>query len=99
MDNVTVKQYLVHVIDSDAKFTCREDEFVLEAMQRMGCGPIHNGCFGGGCGVCKMKIVSGEYYIEKKMSVAHVTPEEQKEGIVLICCLKPRGDMKITKIL
>ena len=98
MDKGAGKQYQVHVIETGARFTCREDEFILEAMKRARCGPVHYGCFGGGCGVCKMRIVSGAYFVEKKMSVAHVTIDEQKEGIVLICCVKPRDDMVITQV-
>ena len=95
---ITAKQYLVHMIDTGIRFMCRDDEFVLGAMQRAACGPVHYGCFGGGCGICKMKIVSGEYYAGKKMSAAHITPEEREEGKALICCIKPRSDMKISQI-
>ena len=94
-DIVAVKEHQVLVLDTGARFACREDEFLLEAMKRTRSGPIHYGCFGGGCGVCKMKVVSGSYFAEKRMSVAHATHEEQKNGIVLICCVKPREDMVI----
>ena len=90
--------YTIKVADSDVEFACREDEFLLEGMKRAGCGPIHYGCFGGGCGVCKMRIVSGEYISEKKMSRAHVTKQEEDSGIVLICCVKPRGNMNILRV-
>ena len=90
--------YQVLVRDTGARFVCRGDEFVLEAMKRACAGPVHYGCFGGGCGVCRMKIVSGAYHAEKKMSAAHVTEEEQNEGIVLICCVKPCGDLVLAGI-
>ncbi|MCL2004470.1 MAG: helix-turn-helix domain-containing protein [Oscillospiraceae bacterium] len=93
-----VREFEIFVSVTGARFFCREDEFVLEAMKRARCGPVHYGCFGGGCGVCKMKIASGSYQAEKRMSAAHVTQEEQKEGIVLICCVKPRENLVITGI-
>ena len=86
----------IKVQDTGGEFDCREDEFILEAMRRNGSGPIHYGCYGGGCGVCKMKVVSGAYRIEKKMSRAHVTEQELEDGIILICCAKPCSDITLT---
>ncbi len=72
-------------------FPCREDESVLEAMRRAGLGP--KGCFGGGCGACKMRVLSGAYQAFKRMSRAHITKEDEREGAVLMCCIRPRGDL------
>jgi len=90
--------YNITVLNTGASFACRKDETVLEAMKRASCGPIHYGCFGGGCGVCKMKVVSGEYQVLKRMSRAHVSEAEQKDGAVLICCIKPCCDLKIAGV-
>lgn len=92
------QKYRIDVLDTGVSFFCGEDETILEAMKRAGCGPIHYGCFGGGCGVCKMKIVSGPYAAVKRMSRAHVTGEEQEAGIVLICCAQPRGNLTIARL-
>jgi len=92
------KSYQINIIDTGKAFFCGEDEFLLEAMMRSRCGPISYGCFGGGCGVCKMRINSGTYFPEKRMSRAHVTEEEAESGIVLICCVKPRSDMEISSL-
>lgn len=92
------KYYEIKVLEMEQSFQCKENEFILEAMKRAKCGPIHYGCFGGGCGACKMRIVSGSYAIEKKMSRAHVTEMEQENGIALICCVKPRGNLIIARI-
>lgn len=91
-------KFRIEVLDSDIRFFCGGNEFVLEAMKRSGCGPVRCGCFGGGCGVCKMRIISGNYLVEKKMSRAHITEREQEDGIVLICCVKPRGDLIIGRV-
>lgn len=89
------KQYKITVEPTGEEFFCSEDEFLLQAMQRVGCGPIRYGCFGGGCGVCKMRVLSGEIDIQKKMSKAHVSDGEKSQGIVLICCVKPRSNITL----
>ena len=93
-----IKRHRITVLHTDQTFVCGENEFILEAMKRAGNGPVSYGCFGGGCGVCKMRIISGVYNSEKKMSRAHVTEKEQKVGIVLICCVKPRSDLEIERV-
>lgn len=92
------KKYEITVQDTGERFLCGEDEFILDAMKRANCGPIHYGCFGGGCGVCKMKVVSGAVRAEKRMSRGHVSQSEQEQGIVLICCIQPRGDVIIARV-
>lgn len=92
------KTHVIKIHSTDIQFPCDEAEFVLEAMKRSGCGPLHYGCFGGGCGICKMRIVSGEYRIEKKMSRAHISPEEEEDGVALICCIKPCEDLRIEQV-
>lgn len=88
--------YNIRVMESGSVFPCRENERVIEAMRRSGSGPITHGCYGGGCGVCKMKITSGDYRLVKKMSRAHISEAEEKEGIVLICCITPQSDLMIS---
>ena len=79
-------------------FLCQSEESVLAAMLRSRCGPVSHGCCGGGCGVCRMQIKAGEYQKVKRMSRAHVSEEEEKKGIVLLCCIRPQSDLIISKI-
>jgi len=92
------EKYTIQVHDTDTYFTCKEDESIFEAMKRARCGPIYSGCFGGGCGKCKMKILSGSYSVVKRMSRRHVSEEEQKENIVLLCCVQPRSNVVIARL-
>lgn len=92
------KKYQIEVLNTGVRFFCNENESILEAMKRARCGPVYYGCFGGGCGACKMKIVSGQYFAVKKMSRAHVTEQEQESGIVLMCCVQPRSNLTIARI-
>ena len=52
------------------------------------------GCRGGGCGVCRIRILSGQYE-SKKMSCKHVTGEDRERGIALACRIYPRGELRI----
>lgn len=61
-------------------------------------GVKHHGCCGGGCGICKARIISGEYEIVSRMSRVHVSLEEESAGTVLLCCVQPRSDLKIKYI-
>lgn len=88
------KKYLIRVLETKKEFLCEENTVVLEAMKRSGTGPVLYGCFGGGCGVCRMKVLSGDYEIVQKMSRVHIS--DLKEHIVLICCIVPRSDLVIT---
>ncbi|GHV93974.1 hypothetical protein AGMMS50293_02940 [Spirochaetia bacterium] len=84
-------------LKSDISFNCDEDVSVLHAMIHAGQGPIWHGCCGGACGVCKARIISGDFYAFKPMSAAHVSETEKKEGMVLLCCVQPRSDMLIAQ--
>jgi ferredoxin len=83
------------VDDTDIAFDCDEDVSVLEAMIHNGKGPVRHGCCGGGCGVCKAQIVSGDFLAFKPMSAAHVSEADKKNGLILLCCVQPRGDLHI----
>ena len=89
-------KHKISVQKTDIVFDCDEDVSVLEAMIRKGKGPVRNGCCGGGCGICKAKIVAGDFFAFKPMSTAHVRCEEKIEGTVLLCCVQPRSDLVIT---
>jgi ferredoxin len=88
----------IYVEGTNISFYCAEDEAVFRAMLRAGKGPLRYGCCGGGCGVCRMKIVSGKWAGFKSMSAAHVGNEDKKEGIVLLCCVQPKSDLVIAKV-
>ncbi len=80
--------------DDNLPFTCRSGESVLAAMERHNLKPIKVGCRGGGCGVCRVKVTSGNYLVGS-ISRAHVSVEEQAEGYELACQVYPQGDLQI----
>ena len=87
----------IHVCDTNEDFKCREEEHLLNGMIRLGRKGIPVGCKGGGCGVCKVRILSGDY-ATRKMSRAHVTEEEESQGYALACRCYPKGDLSIAVI-
>lgn len=91
-----MNQYEIKIKDTQDAFVCKENQFVLAAMRQAQLGP--HGCHGGGCGVCKMQVVSGRYEIVKRMSQAHVTTEEQQGNMVLMCCVQPRGNLMLAPV-
>jgi ferredoxin len=50
------------------------------------------GCRGGGCGTCRVRVRAGTYRTGR-MSRAHVTLEEEREGYALACKLFPLEDL------
>ena len=89
-----MREFTITDNTSKQEFFCREDEYVLHAMQRIGktCVPV--GCKGGGCGVCRVSIISGKADYGR-MSKAHVTVEQKDNGYALACRIKPESDLII----
>ena len=86
--------YTITVDPSGQQFRCPEDRSVLVGMEYLGAEGIQVGCRSGGCGVCRVQVVSGTY-IPKKMSKAHVTEDDLAAGIVLSCRIFPTGDLTV----
>lgn len=78
-------------------FFCRPTESVLQGMGRLGRRGIPVGCVNGGCGVCKIEILTGEFETGA-MSRAHVSEEEERCGIVLACKVFPRSNLVLRVI-
>tara|TARA_B100001939_G_scaffold333021_1_gene332570 strand:- start:3295 stop:3645 length:351 start_codon:yes stop_codon:yes gene_type:complete len=76
------------------KIPCPRDRSVLVAMEARGLARIPVGCRGGGCGICKIRVVSGDYRTGR-MAACHVTEEERRQGYVLACRLYPNSDLII----
>jgi ferredoxin len=84
----------VFIEDTQEEYRCREDQHLLAGMEALGRKGIPVGCRGGGCGVCKIVITSGQY-TKRVMSRDHVSVEEEAEGCVLACRVKPQSDITL----
>lgn len=89
--------HTVRFLDSGESLACGEVESLLRSMEQLGRKHIPVGCRGGGCGVCKIRVVEGQFE-RKVMSRAHVSVEEEAEGYALACRITPRSDLSITVV-
>ncbi|MFC1578774.1 2Fe-2S iron-sulfur cluster-binding protein [Pseudomonadota bacterium] len=92
-------KHLVRQAGTDQQFFCREDQHLLQGMQNFQLGvpmleAIPVGCRGGGCGICRIRILEGVYEA-KKMSRKHIPEQDQARGIVLACRVYPRSELAI----
>lgn len=85
-------------IDGGAAFGCAPGESVLLAMERAARHDLPVGCRGGGCGICKVRVLAGAF-TTGKMSRAHISAEDQRAGLALACRLYPSGDMRLARDL
>ncbi|NOX29232.1 MAG: 2Fe-2S iron-sulfur cluster binding domain-containing protein [Actinobacteria bacterium] len=86
--------HTIFVKSEEEEYQCREDQHLLVAMKAVGKSCIPSGCHGGGCGVCKVRILAGD--VERKvMSRKHVSEEEQQQGISLACRVFPRSTVTL----
>lgn len=93
----TTPAYVITIHETAVQFNCKPQEFLLHALVRLGRKGIPVGCRNGGCGVCKIKIHAGEY-IHGKMSRAHISEQEEHEGVVLACRCQPNSHLSIEVI-
>lgn len=91
-----VQKHEIHIAGQPDTFRCPADQGVLIAMERSGRRGIPVGCRRGGCGECKVRVLSGTYRLGK-MSRLQVTEEEQAEGWALACRLYPTSKLEIER--
>ncbi|WP_338473012.1 2Fe-2S iron-sulfur cluster binding domain-containing protein [Niallia sp. XMNu-256] len=60
--------------------------------------PIPTGCQQGGCGVCKVKVLDGEYNQEIIRSHEALSDNDLQDGYALTCCMTPKSDLEIITI-
>jgi len=73
-------------------FTCATECAVSIAMKRAGARATLIGCRGGGCGVCRVRVVEGDYRT-RRMSREYITEQDEAAGYALGCCLYPESDL------
>jgi ferredoxin len=82
--------------------SCGDGERVLVALERaQGFGQLRNlpmrlpvGCRRGGCGICRARVIEGEYR-KAPMSRAHISAEDEENGLILACSVYPLSDLSI----
>ncbi len=89
--------FSIAIVGLQDSFVCRPQESLLAAMVRLGKKGIPSGCHNGGCGVCKVHIMDGDYH-KGKMSRTHVSEQEEQAGFVLACRCQPQADLTINVV-
>lgn len=84
--------YQVLIRDTGERYPCAAGVSLLKAMVALGRGGIPSGCHGGGCGVCKVRILEGAVRTGA-MSRSRVSAEEERAGYVLACRAYPLSDV------
>lgn len=87
----------VTIADTGEAYACNSSETVLVGLARLGKRGIPVGCRGGGCGVCKVEVVSGQYR-KRVMSRTHVNADDEACHRVLACCIYPSSDVVVRAI-
>jgi ferredoxin len=89
-----ISYFMIAIEDTGETYRCSSQRSVLEAMEAVGRKGIPVGCRGGGCGACKIQIVSGTY--EKRvMSREHISEEDEIGHRVLACRIRPTSDITL----
>lgn len=89
--------YTVTIEDDGSSYRCSDSLTLLEGMESLGKKGIPVGCRGGGCGVCKVHVLSGSY-TKRVMSREHVSEEDEAEGRVLACRVRPTSEIALRVI-
>lgn len=87
-------KHSIAIENTGERYACAPERNLLAAMEQLGRRGIPVGCRNGGCGVCKVKILDGDF-ATRVMSRAHVSPDEEAAGIVLACRAFPRSDLSL----
>jgi ferredoxin len=83
----------IRIVGYDRVIICHEDETILQAFGRHNLTKIPVGCRRGGCGICKIRIIEGEFETGK-MSVAHVSLDERERNFSLACKTYPKSKVE-----
>jgi len=86
---------LVTIAPTGETFLSNSHHSILESMHRLGKRGIPVGCRSGGCSVCKIEVVEGEWRQCRPMSREYVSDEDLRAGRVLACCVTPTRKMTL----
>ena len=89
--------YTITIEETGQTYRCSDELSLLVGMEALGKKGIPVGCRNGGCGVCKVQIVQGQY-VSRVMSRDHVSEEDERCGRVLACRVRPCSDLSLSVI-
>jgi ferredoxin len=89
-----MRSHHISIANPEVQYECQPDTNLLEGMTRLGLKGIPLGCRGGGCGICKVQIISGNY-TRGVMSREHISEEDERCHHGLACRIYPQGDLEV----
>lgn len=98
---MTVERFAIHVEGSGDASGFANERVLVSPERAQGLGRLKNlpcklpvGCRRGGCGVCRARVTAGDYRSDA-MSRAHVSAEDEAEGIIFTCCIYPQSKLSL----
>lgn len=85
----------VRLLPHGSSFRCRLGETLVQAQLRLGRKDIPYGCTHGGCGACRVTIVSGSFRVVARMSRDFISESDERRGMVLACCVTPESQVEV----
>ena len=95
MATAAAERVQVTIVQTGDRYVCATDESLLEGMVRLGRKGIPVGCVNGGCGVCKVRVLSGQVRALGPVSSAHVSAQERDNGYTLACRVAPTEAVRL----
>jgi CDP-4-dehydro-6-deoxyglucose reductase, E3 len=92
-DTGRVGLYTISLCPPGDTVVCRPEDTVLSAILQSGAKVVF-GCRGGGCGTCKMRLISGQVD-HGRCSAAVLPAEEKRRGSFLSCQARPLSDLTV----
>lgn len=90
----TDRRHRITILDTGESYDCPASTTLLQAMTRLGRKGIPSGCHGGGCGICKIQVVDGEFTCGV-VSRSQVSEAEEARGYALACRCYPGSDVRL----
>lgn len=87
-------RYVITLEETQERYTCAESQHLLQGMESLGRRGIPVGCRGGGCGVCRVQVLSGSY-TSKPMSREAISAADEANNVVLACRCFPTSDLSL----
>jgi len=82
----------VYLADRPQSFEAEENDTLLAAGLRHGLA-LPFGCQSGGCGSCRVRLLSGE--VDYAFPPPALSAAEQEAGYILMCLARPRSELRI----
>jgi ferredoxin len=88
------QSYRIRVVGADREIVCAPGQDILNAAIRAGVNWLKIGCRGGGCGICRVSVRSGDY-VAGKMAKKYVAAGVNGERYALACRIYPVSDLTV----